>query len=368
MVNKARKSLSKVQQIVVKCGTSSLTDKSGKLDTRALQNICNQINTIMESGKSVTLVASGAIGAGMGELDLHERPDTLPMLQAVAAVGQGQLMRAFHDAMEKHQKRVGQVLVDRSDFEHRTRYLNIRNTMLALHERHVLPIINENDAVSVDEIRFGDNDIIAAHITNMLAADLLIMLTTVEGIMHNGKVISSVDSVEEAKNYIREDKSRLGSGGMVTKLAAAEMVTSAGEAAMIASAGTEKVLERILAGENTGTFFKPSDRKLPSRKRWIGQASRPGGTIKVDQGAAEALVSRGKSLLPSGINEILGDFSPGDTVSILSPDGKEIARGLTNYDSKQLQAIMGKQSSEIDSILGHKSYDEAIHRNNMTLM
>ena len=302
----------------------------------------------------------------MGELNLSERPNSLPLIQAVAAVGQGQLMRAFHDAMEKHGKRVAQVLINRSDFENRARYLNIRNTMSALHERNILPIINENDAVSVDEIRFGDNDIIAALITNMIAADLLVLLTTVEGVMDGDQIVSNIHDIENAKQYLNNEKSRLGSGGMATKLAAAEMVTSAGEATVIASATTKDVLNRILAGENIGTFFDPSSGKLSSKKRWIGQAARCEGQISIDKGAATALTSGGKSLLPSGIIGIIGDFSTGDTISILSED-QEIARGLSNYSSAQLRTIMGKRSEEINIILEKNQYIEAIHRNNMVI-
>lgn len=368
MSEQTRQALIDAKQIVVKCGTSSLTDESGILDCDAVESLCSQLNALMESGRSVTLIASGAIGAGMGELALSEKPTSLPMLQAVAAVGQGQLMRAFHDAMEKYGKRVGQVLVDRSDFENRGRYLNIRNTMLALHEKHVLPVINENDAVSVDEIRFGDNDIIAALITNMLSADLLILLTTVDGVMNGDRVISSIDDIAQAREYVSGDKSKLGSGGMGTKLTAADMVTSAGEMAVIASAKAKNILQRIVAGEDTGTIFRPSSEKLPSRKRWIGQAAKPAGSITIDNGAVTALISGGKSLLPSGITSVEGDFSVGDIISIRSTDQKEIARGLTNYDSKQLCEIMGKQSSDVKAILGSKPYDEAIHRNNMMLI
>lgn len=366
--DRRKRSLADSRRIVVKCGTSSLTDESGRLDRGMVETLCDQVGRIMDSGRTVTMVASGAIGAGMGELDLSERPGTLPVLQAVAAVGQGQLMRAFHDTMERYGRRVGQVLVDRADFEHRGRYLNIRNTLFALHERQILPIVNENDAVSVDEIRFGDNDIIAAHVTNMLAAELLIILTTVEGVMDGERIVSAIDNIDEARGYVNHEKSRFGSGGMATKLTAVEMVTTAGEAAIIASAKKDDTLIRILDGENIGTFFTPSRSRLSSKRRWIGQAARSTGTIVIDGGAADALTARGKSLLPSGITDIAGEFTAGDIITVTGPDGTEIARGLSNYDSTQLRMIMGKRSGEILGILGDKPYDEAVHRNNMTLI
>ena len=359
--------LGDTRSVVVKCGTSSLTESSGRLDPAAVSKLCAQLAKLMDSGRSVTLVASGAIGAGMGELDLPHRPETLPVLQAVAAVGQGQLMRAFHDEMEKHSCLVGQVLVDREDFEDRRRYLNIRNTLFALHERNILPVINENDVVSVDEIRFGDNDIIAAHITNMLSADVLILLTTVDGILDAEKTIDTVHDIAQVRLLVSGDKSRLGSGGMDTKLAAAEMVTSAGEAAVIANIAEDDILDRIVSGESIGTFFIPADKRLSSRRRWIGQAARAAGSIIVDEGAVRALKEHGKSLLPSGITAVDGEFSSGEIVSVLDSGGNELARGLTNYDSRQLKSIMGMQTSEIAGVIGDKPYDEAIHRNNMTL-
>jgi glutamate 5-kinase len=277
-------------------------------------------------------------------------------------------MRTFHDALGRRGVRVAQVLVTRDDFEDRTRYLNIRNTLRALHETNVLPILNENDAVAVDEIRFGDNDIIAAHVTNMLAADVLVLLTTVDGVMDGQRVLEVIEQVDaDTLTLATGTRSQLGSGGMGTKLTAAGMVIHAGEAAVVANARTPNVLKHLLAGKPIGTVFVPARRKLSSRRRWIGQASRPAGHIIVDKGAATALTSRGKSLLPSGIRAIHGHFAKGATVAVLDEGGKEIARGLTNYSAAQLEKIRGLKSSQIHKALGDKPYDEAIHRNNMTL-
>jgi len=360
--------LTRARRIVVKIGTNAITDDAGRLDPKAVRSLATQIADVTAGGVSVTLVASGAIGAGVGELDLPGRPKTLPMLQAVAAVGQGQLMRAFHDALVKRRLRVAQVLVTRGDFENRTRYLNIRNTLRALHELGALPILNENDAVAVDELRFGDNDIIAAHIANMQAAEVLVLLSTVDGVLADGKVLDVIEQVDDRTlSLATGSKSKLGSGGMGSKLTAAGMVTRAGEVAVIANARTPNVLKRLLAGENVGTVFVPAKRKLSSRRRWIGQTAKPAGQIIVDAGAVTALTKHGKSLLPSGIRLVRGKFEKGATVAVLDEKGAEIARGLTNYSAEQLTAIRGLKTTQIAKALGDKPHDEAIHRNNMTL-
>lgn len=360
--------LKDAERIVVKVGTSAMTDETGRLDEHVIRDLSAQIAELRGQGRQITLVASGAVGAGMGELDLPARPKTLPMLQAVAAVGQSQLMRTFHDILATHGIRVAQVLLTREDFEDRRRYLNIRNTLTTLLDADVLPILNENDAVGTEELSFGDNDIIAAHMTNLLAADVLVLLTTTEGVLAEGKLLDVIEQVDEdTLTLALADKSRLGSGGMATKLTAAGYVTRAGEAAVIANARAESVLTRLVAGETVGTVFVPAEQKLSSRRRWIGQAARPRGTLAVDAGAAAALVDRGKSLLPSGIVRVEGTFTQGDTVAIIDPQGREIARGLTNYASDDLASIIGKRSDEIAGVLGDKPYDEAIHRDNLTV-
>ncbi len=360
--------LTRAKRIVVKIGTNAITDEKGRLDPKTLRSLTSQIADLVESGVSVTLVASGAIGAGVGELDLPGRPKTLPMLQAVAAVGQGQLMRAFHDSLVKRKLRVAQVLVTRGDFENRTRYLNIRNTLRALYELGALPILNENDAVAVDELRFGDNDIIAAHVANMLGAEVLVLLTTVDGVLANGSVLDVIENVDsQTLSLATGAKSKLGSGGMGSKMTAAGMVTHAGDVAVIANARTPNILKRLLAGENVGTVFVPAKRKLSSRRRWIGQTAKAAGQIIVDAGAAMALTKHGKSLLPSGIRVVRGKFDKGATVAVLNEAGVEIARGLANYSAEQLTTIKGLKTAQIAKALGDKPHDEAIHRNNMTL-
>jgi len=363
-----RRLLTDVRQVVIKLGTSAICDHTGRLDIKTIRSLARQMSALMHGGREVTVVASGAIGAGLGEMDLAERPKAMPELQAVAAIGQGQLMRAFHDAFARYGVHTAQMLLTREDFEDRARYLNIRNNLRALHEMGVLAIINENDAVAIDEIRYGDNDTIAAHVTGMLAAGALIFLSGVDGVLDNGQRIGVIAHGDEsALDLVTTEKSRLGSGGMASKIAAARLATSSGEIAVIADSRATSVIARIMAGRDIGTMFLPAGRKLSSRLRWIGHASRPSGKLVVDDGAVAALVEGRKSLLPAGIAAVTGRFGKGDTVSIVDAAGREVARGMTNYDSDALGRIKGLKSRQIAQVLGDKLYDEAVHRNNMTL-
>ena len=359
----------RARRIVVKVGTSALTDDRGQLDVDVVADLAAQLAALMREGLGVTLVSSGAVGAGMGELALTRRPKTLPLLQATAAVGQGQLMRRFHDAFTPFGLKVAQILVTRGDFESRARYLNIRNTIVALQDLGAVPIINENDSVAVDELRFGDNDVIAAHVTNMVRAEVLILLTVVDGVLVDAQVLDVIEDAQTgAARLPTGATSRLGSGGMGSKLQAAHMVASAGEVAIIANARTPNVLGRLLAGEKLGTLCVPSPNKLSSRRRWIGQASRAAGRIVIDAGAVEALRRKGRSLLPSGITAVSGSFAKGDTVAIVDVRGKVVARGLSNYDVEQVARIKGLKTTQIARALGDKPYDEVVHRNNMMIL
>jgi glutamate 5-kinase len=368
------------RRVVVKLGTNALTDARGRLDVGFLNSFAAQVAGVVAAGVGVTVVSSGAVGAGMAELDLSERPKTLPMLQATAAVGQGQLMRRFYDAFESFGLKVAQILITRGDFEDRTRYLNIRNTIAALQECRAVPIINENDTVAVDELpggeagKFGDNDIIAALVTNMLRADLLVILSLltvggklVEGVVKDGQVVELIRDARAGKGLDTGQRTALGTGGMGTKLTAAQMVSAVGEVAVVANARTPDVLPRILSGEKLGTLMVPAADKMSSKRRWIAQAARAGGKLSIDAGAAKALVEGGKSLLPSGITYVEGKFARGANLAILGPDGRQIARGLTNYSSDEIHKIKGLKSAQIAKALGDKPYDEVIHRNNMTL-
>lgn len=356
------------QSIVVKVGTNSICRPGGGVNPDAIDALARQISPLLQAGKSVILVASGAIGTGLAELGLSARPTDMPRLQATAAVGQGPLMWALHGRFAKDGVKVAQVLVTRDAFEDRSRYLNIRNTLGALGDMHVLPIINENDTVAVEEIRFGENDVLAAMVANMVSADLLVLLTNVDGVMKDGKVLDVVEQVDaSAMALVQQGKSSLGSGGMSTKLTAAGMVTRAGAVAVIANASAPDVISRLLAGERIGTVFVPARRRLSSRRRWIGQAARSSGKVLVDDGAAKAITQRGTSLLPSGIVALSGRFERGSTVSVIDSAGRELARGLSNYSSGELDLIKGLRTSQIVKVLGDKPYDEAIHRNNLVL-
>ncbi len=357
------------RRIVVKVGTNAICDSAGRPERRVISRLAGQIAKHLGQGRQFVLVTSGAIGAGLGELDMPRRPKNLPQLQACAAVGQGQLMRIFHDTFARRGVRVGQVLLSREDFENRTRYLNIRNTLAAMNDIGAVPIINENDAVAVEEIRYGDNDIIAAHLANMISAEVLVLLSNVDGVMRAGEVVDFIEEAEKASQKLDSGTgSKFGSGGLTTKLAAAGMVTRAGETVVIANARSPNVLDKILAGKKIGTVFLPGQKRLSPRRRWIGQASRPAGRIYIDSGAAAALRKRGKSLLPSGITDLSGNFGKGATITIVDDKGTQIARGLTNYSSDEVRKIMGKNTSQIGKILHDAPYQEVIHRNNMMLL
>ena len=365
--------LRQARHVVVKIGTALLAPPNGDgsgvgVDTAFIRRIAAQIARLRDRGYQITLVSSGAVGAGCAELKLPQRPTDVADQQAVAAVGQRRLMTHMHQAFARHRLSVGQVLLTRSDFDDRARFLNIRNCVTRLHERNVVPVINENDTVAVDEIRFGDNDLLAAMICNCLRAQALILLTVVDGLLDTqGNVIDLVNDVDQAKSLTR-GKSDWGSGGMSSKLDAARRVTDAGEIAVIASGHQRDVLARLLAGKPLGTVFVPADRKLSSRQRWIGLTARPAGTVTIDPGAVTALARRGKSLLASGITQMTGRFDRGDLLLIRDARGREVGRGLSNYPANELRLIMGKRSSQFARLLGRQAYGAVIHRDNLHLV
>lgn len=363
-----QKILPNVTSLVVKVGTQLLTNVKGEFDGHLMEQLSADIAYLMKKGIEVTLVSSGSVGVGRDELGLDARPTDIGMLQAVAAVGQCGLINQWRHYFARHNLKVAQMLLNRDDFDQRNRYLNIRNCIGALHELNAVPIVNENDTVSVDEIRFGDNDVLAAQVTNALCAEVLVMLTVVDGLMdEKGVVQDVVDDVVVARNMVSTERSHLGSGGMFTKLEAARMVTDAGEVGVIANGREPNVLRKILAGESAGTVFVPATRKLLSRERWISLTKRPAGVIIIDDGAAEALKRNGSSLLATGIVEVTGRFEKGDLVVIRDNRGREIARGLINYDGVESRKIMGRQSDDFNNILDRPSYKEVIHRDNLVL-
>lgn len=374
-----RKHVCPAKRIVVKVGTNVLTAPrapSGGLDESRVGAITDQIATMVKEGRQVALVTSGAIGCGMAELGLKRRPTTLPLSQAAASVGQGVLMAHYERHFRRHALHAGQILLTHADFDSRERYLNASNTIHALFDLPCVPIINENDTISTEEIQFGENDRLAALVTHLIRAELLILLTSAPGLCteppgrgSSGQVIEVVERIDaDVERLAFDEKTPLGVGGMKSKIEAARIATQAGEAAVIADGRDPTVLRKIMAGEPVGTLFLPAAGKLSSYKRWLRFTSRPRGGVQVDAGARAALEERGKSLLPSGIVSVEGDFQRGDVVRITGPEGDEFARGLSNYSEADIERIKGCHTRQIEQILGYKFYDEVIHRDNLALL
>ena len=362
--------LSRVKKLVIKIGTGVLTVDGGELDVRCIESICRQVAALNERGVQVIVVTSGAIGAGMHTLGLKARPTLLPELQAVAAVGQNRLMAVYDTALRKHGYHAGQILLTREDLEDRRRFVNVGNTIRELLRMGAVPIINENDTVSVDEIKFGGNDVLAAQVVHVLKADVLIFLSTVDGLLDGeGKVIDVVDRVtDDTMGLDTGKKSALGIGGMLAKLQNVLEVTNSGDPVVIANGKTDGTILRVMAGDAVGTIFCPCTTKLRSRKRWMMFSVKPKGKITIDDGAVKALVERHKSLLASGICTVEGEFESGEMVAVAGPMGRVVAKGLTNYGSDELRKIKGAKTSQIENLLGHKYYDEVIHRDNLVTL
>lgn len=363
-----------IRRLVVKVGTNVLTSEDGNLDKGRIGHLSSQISELVNSEREVVLVSSGAITAGMAALGLKQKPKTIPEEQAAAAVGQGRLMRIYNECFGKRGHSVGQVLLTQADLRDRRRYLNARNTILTLLRSGVVPIVNENDTVAVDELyfgnRFGDNDILSALVTNLVEAQVLIILTDVDGLLSEGgrELIDMVERVTPSlESHAKRTKSVFGKGGMVSKIKAAKIVTESGERVVIANGKQAGILRKIMRGERVGTFFLPRGKKISGRKRWIAFTLETHGILIVDEGARRAL-KNGKSLLPSGIKSMDGRFKAGDAVGLRDEMKKEFARGLVNYSSEEVKRIMGAKTKEIGSILGYKSYDEVIHRDNLVMM
>lgn len=359
-----------VRSVVVKLGSQLLSTKDKTLNQPLLSQIAAQVVELRKRNIHVTLVSSGAIAAGLGELSLKARPSDLPKLQAVAAVGQRKLMDAWAVAFAVANIPVAQVLLTREDIDNRTRFLNLRNTLAATHELGAIPIINENDTISTDElvkISFGDNDLLAALVATALRADLLVLLSVVDGVLdEHGQSLRLVEEIESAEKLVRTEKSALGKGGMGSKLAAARAVVGCGEAMIVADGRMENILPRLLDGEEVGTLFAPAQRRRSGKDRWIG-AARPTGSIVVDAGAAAALTQKNKSLLPAGIIKTVGEFARGDIVAIVDEQSNRLGIGLTNYASTDVADIRGKNTRDVRSLLGDRAYDEVVHRDNLVI-
>jgi glutamate 5-kinase len=367
--------LARAGTVVVKVGTNVLADANGLLDRGRIQSLADQVQRVRAGGRRVALVSSGAIGAGVGKLGLGRRPADLPHLQACAAVGQSALMQLYQESLAPVGVPVGQLLLTAGDFDSRARYLNVRNTIRTLFEYNCLPVINENDTVSVAEIKFGDNDHLAAMVANLIHAPLLVLLTNVDGLFTadprvdaSAQLVSAVPRIDRGVTEMAAaTRSTLGTGGMRSKLRAARIAAAAGGAVVMANGSVDGILDRVFAGEPVGTLFLPHGEAMPAWKRWLGYTARPRGTLIVDAGACKAVVGRGASLLPVGVRAVKGEFGKGDVVSVCDADGHEIGRGLVNYSSADAIKIAGLSHDQIAAELGKLPYAEMIHRDNLVV-
>lgn len=363
----SREFLRKARRVVVKAGTSTLLDEDQRLDLNAIRRLLEEMVRLKEQGRSIIFVSSGAIGTGLGPLGLRRRPDAMPELQVAAAVGQSLLMQAYNGFLLPLGYVVGQLLLTHEDFQDRRRYLNMRNMLVVMERLRVLPVINENDSVSVDEIRFGDNDTLAGLVANAVDADVTVLLSDVEGFYLDGRSLEEVREVTPEIEAAAGGTTGLGSGGMVTKLNAARIVTSAGGSLLLAH-GKRHSLLSLLDGGPGGTLFWPRSSRMDHRRRWIAHTLKEAGVVMVDAGGAEALQRRGGSLLAVGVTACEGEFEAGDAVLIRGPSGSVIAKGLVNYSAGDLRRIMGRRTEEIEEVLGYRPADEIVHRDNMVLL
>ena len=362
--------------IIVKIGTNLLADKMNGINAEHINNIVGGVMHLKSFGHNVALVSSGAIGAGVAALQLKERPKSIPEKQATAAIGQPLLMEAYEHAFRTVGFPIAQLLLTKDDFVNRTRYVNAKNTFSVLFEKGAVPIVNENDTVSVEEIKLGDNDNLSALVANLVEADLLIVLTDIDGLFSDdpaknpvAELIPLVEKITpQIEKLAKASASELSTGGMITKIQAAKRCTSAGTAMIITNGNKPHAIEEIFSGSFRGTLFLPERKTLNVRKMWIGFISHSKGFVIIDGGAKEALLVKKKSLLPSGIVEVNGEFKKNDTVTIRDTEGNHLAKGITAYSSVELEKIKGKKTSELEKILHRKSAGEVIHRNNLVLI
>ncbi len=365
-----------MQRIVVKIGTSILTDEDGKLSTKYLAHIVEEIAGLHKQGAGeFIIVTSGAIGAGMQRLGLKERPQTIILKQTAAAVGQNILIEIYEGLFKKYEQTIAQILLTHQDMSCRKSYINISNTISKLFEYKVIPIINENDTVAVDELKFGDNDTLAALVSQLVEADLLLILSNVDGLYSSaGELISIVEEITpEIIKISAGTTSKFSTGGMQTKIEAAKIATQSGTTVIISNGKTKGIITEILqayltGGKKCGTTFVAKENKLNSRKRWIMYHLKESGELIIDEGAKEAILNRGKSLLPSGILDVKGKFDEGDAVIIKDTQNRKLAKGLIGYSQNDLLKIKGKQTNEIEQILGYEYGEEVIHRDNLVLL
>ena len=364
------------QTIVVKIGTSSLTQTDGRIAIATIASLVETLSYLRFQGHRVVLVSSGAVGVGCARLNLAERPRKMSLKQAVAAVGQGRLMRIYDDLFSSLQQAIAQILITRRELMERNSYVNASNTFSELLDLGVIPIVNENDTIAVEELKFGDNDTLSALVASLVEADWLFLLTDVDRLYSadpridpDAKPIELVSSAEFSQLQVEAGTagSQWGTGGMATKLAAARIATSTGVKTVITQGQKPQNIIQILNGEPLGTQFEPQPKTDNARKRWIAYGLIPMGKLYLDAGAVKAIANSGKSLLPAGIIQVEGDFSAADAVEICDATGKEIARGLVNYSSDEIDRLKGHHSAKINSILGYNGIDTVVHRNNLVI-
>ncbi|MFV0637119.1 glutamate 5-kinase [Mitsuokella sp. WILCCON 0060] len=371
----ARQRLKEARRIVVKVGTSTLAHDTGKLNLYRIDHLLRELADLINGGREIILVSSGAIAAGLGKLGLAKKPDSIPEKQAVAAIGQGVLMHIYEKFFAEYGKTIGQVLLTKENAVRHNQYSHSRDALLALLAMGAVPVINENDAVAVDEIKIGDNDNLSAMVATLVDADALIILSDIDGLYTANPATHPeaklIDEIPEITPDVIEMAggagSSLGTGGMATKLQAAQIAMSAGVNMVIASGSQEGLLRRILNGEKVGTVFPARESHLRVRKSWLAFGKRLQGELVVDAGCVKALES-GSSLLAAGILELDGEFKAGSTVRVLAEDNREIARGIVNYDSQDLQRLIGHRTEDFAKLVAGAAYDEVIHRDNMVLM
>ena len=376
MADLRRKYVRPAKRVVVKIGSRILSSERG-LHARRIGRLVRELAGLNDQGKKLVIVSSGAIASGMSRLGLTKRPTDLPQEQALAAVGQIRLMALYENSFAGYQKQVAQVLLTHEDLANRKRYLNAKHTLKTLLDWNIIPIVNENDTVAVDEMKFGDNDQLSALVATLMEMDLLVILSDVDGLFdrdprsnEDARLVPVVTDLAAAKMAAQDTRpSDLGRGGMFSKLCAAEQASHAGIPTIIANGREREVLGGLFDGtRESGTLVLPEENRLTSRKHWILYNLTPSGEVIVDNGACAAVTVKGKSLLPSGVREIRGSFGAGDCVRCVDDTGREFARGLVNYSAQELRKIKGSHSGKIEAILGYKAYDEIIHRDDLVVL
>ena len=366
--------LTNAKRIVVKLGSNVITEKNG-LNLDVIDAISSQVSALINKGIEVILVSSGAMAAGMRIMEMERRPDEIPKRQAISAIGQGGVMNAYEKSFAAYGKKIAQILLTGDDLNNRKRYLNARNTLHTLMDWKIVPIVNENDTIMIEEIKLGDNDNLAAMITLLMDADFLFILTDIDGLYNkdprqfpDARLIPKVTRIKkEIEEFASHIPGTLGTGGMLSKIQAAQKVTSAGIPMIVARGSTENVLLKLFAGQDLGTYFVPKEGKMASRKCWIAHTLVPKGSIVIDEGAVRAVKQNGKSLLPIGVVAVEGNFEEGAAVDFKTSDNEVIGVGLVNYSSSDINLIKGLKTFQIMACLGGKHYDEIIHRNNLVL-